>query len=268
MGKLRSLLMILILSVAASSLRAQSSGPGKEADPGIISAERPDQTNSPDLIPQGYAQLETGFLRESDKVGDVKTINYLYNTTLIRYAPLTRMELRLLIEYAGQRVESSGLNLQVVGFNPLSMGTKISVIDQTKLIPKTSLEVSVALPYFASSPFKPSSAAPSFFLLCENEISDHLSLGYNIGVKWDGNSPNAMGAVTTSLGIEISDRVDVFVEWYMYAMKHSTSDQRSDWGLSYFVTNNLVVDVSGGVGLSASSPDAFVSCGFSVRIPH
>lgn len=268
MRELRSLLTITVLITLWQSAHAQSPVSAKEVEPGIISAERPDQTNSPDLVPQGFVQIESGFVRETDKSGDVKTINYLYNTSLIRYAPINDLELRILIEYAGQRIERGDLLYNVEGFHPLSVGMKIPLVDQTGPIPEASFEASVALPYLASSPFKPNSVTPSFFLLCENEISDRLSLGYNIGVKWDGISPNATSAVTTSLGTEVFERVNVFLEWYMYATKHSSADHRSDWGLSYFVGKNFVVDVSGGVGLSKSAPDGFVSFGFSWRIPR
>lgn len=264
----RARFVLFMLLFIPLSLSAQSSGSDEAKPPGVIVAERPDQTNSPELVPEGYLQWETGFVRELDRTGETKTINYLYNTSLIRYGVLTDFELRLQVEYAGQRIENHGEGPLVQGLNPVVVGTKVFICDQQGDVPQTSFSVSLTLPYFGSAQFKPRRVAPSLYFLFENEFSERLSLGYNVGIKWDGIAPGATGVVTASLGVSVSRRVSAFVEGYLFAAEKTDPDQRADCGLSYLVANNFVVDVSGGWGVNDKAPDSFISFGLSWRLPN
>ena len=262
----KQLLLSMLVLVSFDAI-AQSSRPNEEKPIGSIVPERPDQTNAPDLVPRGYLQLETGFVREQDKVGNVTTVNYLFNTSLFRYGLSDNFELRLQIDYAGQNIEYPARSTLIHGFNPVTVGSKIFICEQERYVPKTSFVVSLSLPYFGKNEFRPSFVAPSFLFLFENEISERLSFGYNLGLKWDGKQPNATGVVTGSLGISVSEVVGVFVEGYFYATEKSGPDYRADCGLSVLLSRNLMVDLSGGVGVNEKAPDSFVSFGLSWRLP-
>ena len=261
------LVVLISLSLASGSFGQETSSP-KEQPVGVIVPERPDQTNAPELVPKGFVQWESGFIREQDKSGDVSTTNYLFNTSLIRYGLSDLLELRLQIEYAGQKIEHSSASFLTEGLNPVVVGTKFFLCDPSGLIPQSSVSLSLTLPYFGASEFRPTHIAPSIFFLFENEFSERISLGYNLGLQWDGTNQNATSVVTASLGISLSERVNVFLEAYSFAARSSGPDHRADAGLSVLVLQNLMLDASGGVGLNALAPDSFVSFGFSWRLPN
>ena len=232
----------------------------------VIVSDRPGQTNPPTVVPVGIFQLETGFSRESSKTGDILTTNFLYNTSLIRIGLIENCELRLNFEYAGTRIDSVAQSSTVKGFNPISVGSKLAVCPEKGMIPQTSFNISLAMPYFGKQEFRPPYLAPSFFLLMQNTLSDRYSLGYNLGLQWDGSQPNATAVYSISLSITVLENVSIFGECYGFSTEKSATDYHSDFGCAYLINNNLQLDISGGIALNATIPDSFIGCGLAWRI--
>ena len=67
--------------------------------------DRPDQTESSSVVPLKSLQIETGFVLENDETDNTRQKSFAYNTTLLRYGLFDNMELRLGLEYLGDRVE-------------------------------------------------------------------------------------------------------------------------------------------------------------------
>ena len=230
-----------------------------------IVPDRPGQTNPPNVVSSGLIQFETGFLREASKSGDISTVNYLYNTSLVRVGLLDNCELRFIFEYAGIKVDSAAHSVSVDGFNPVSVGTKLAVCPEKGIIPQTALNVAVTFPYFGKKEFRPTFLAPSFFLLMQNTLNEKLSLGYNLGLQWDGVQPNATAAYSVSLSMNVPGGLGVSVECYGFTTENSSSDYHADLGLTYLINNDIQVDLSGGISFNTAPPDSFVACGLAWR---
>ena len=129
-----------------------------------IVPDRPGQTNPPNVISSGIVQLETGFSWETTNASGIQKINYLYNTSLMRIGLMTNCELRLVVEYAGTHTDSGTQSSTLQGFNPVSIGTKISICPEKGIIPQTAMNIALILPYIGRREFRPSFLAPSFFL--------------------------------------------------------------------------------------------------------
>jgi Putative MetA-pathway of phenol degradation len=233
--------------------------------PGPIVPDRPGQTNPPNVVESGTVQLETGFSRETDKAAGIQTINYLYNTSLVRVGLMTNCELRVVVEYAGTRTDSSAQSSALQGFNPVSVGTKIAICPEKGMIPQTAMNVALTLPYVGRKEFRPSFLAPSFFLLMQNNLSEKLSLGYNLGLQWDGEQPNATAVYSISPSLTIAEGLSVFAEFYGFSTENLIPDYRADMGFAYLVNDNVQIDISGGVGLNTVAPDSFVAFGLAWR---
>jgi hypothetical protein len=233
--------------------------------PGPIVPDRPGQTNPPDVVASGIVLFETGFQRETKNAGGIQTINELYNTSLVRLGLMTNCELRLVVEYAGTRADSGSQSSAAQGFNPVSIGTKIAICPEKGIIPQTAMNVAFTLPYVGRREFRPSFLAPSFFLLMQNTLSEKLSLGYNLGLQWDGEQPNTTLAYSISPSLTVAEGLSVFAEFYGFSTEKSVSDYRADMGCAYLVNDNVQVDVSAGVGLNTVAPDSFVAFGLAWR---
>jgi hypothetical protein len=233
--------------------------------PGPIVPDRPGQTNPPNVIASGTVQLETGFSRETKNAGGIQTINYLYNTSLVRVGLMTNCELRLVVEYAGTRTDSGSQSSALQGFNPVSIGTKIAICPEKGIIPQTAMNIAFTLPYVGRKEFRPSFLAPSFFLLMQNTLSEELSIGYNLGLQWNGEQPNASVAYSISPSLTVTEGLSVFAEFYGFSTEKSVSDYRADMGCAYLVNDNVQIDFSAGVGLNTAAPDSFAAFGLAWR---
>lgn len=100
----------------------------------------------------------------------------------------------------------------------------------------------------------------------QNTLSDVYTLGYNLGLQWDGFQPNATAVYSVCLSITVLESLSVFAEGYGFSTEKSTNDYYSDFGFAYLVNNNLQLDISGGVGLNATPPDSFIAFGLAWRI--
>jgi hypothetical protein len=230
-----------------------------------IIPDRPGQTNPPDVVPSEVLQLETGFSRETTKSGGIRAVNYLYNTSLVRIGVLENCELRFVLEYAGIKIDSASHTDALDGFNPVSIGTKIAICPEEGIIPHTAFNCAVTLPYIGEKEFRPTFLAPSFFLLMQNTLNEKLSLGYNLGLQWDGVQPNATAVYSVSLSMTEPEGFGFFVECYGFTTENSISDYRVDVGCVYLINNNIQIDLSGGFGLNAVAPDSFVAFGLAWR---
>ena len=255
----------LLISVALSflvlfPLLAQEENEGPEP----IITDRPDQTEASTTVPKGFFQIETGAMVEKDKVGGIETKEITYNTTLIKYGLTDRFELRIIQEFLATQVDGMRVSS---GSGPLTLGTKIKMMDEHGIWPEMALLGHMTY-RTGNADYKPSHVVPDFRFSMAHTLSDHLSLGYNLGAEWDGETATATGLYTLSLAIGLTDKLGIFLEVYGYMPDNSSADHRFDGGITYRIGNNFQFDVSGGVGLNDIAPDNFLSGGISWRLPR
>lgn len=278
---LPGLLLMLTIPLNGFSQASDDTSSVKPTEVPSIATDRPDQTECPYLVPTGLFQIETGTWIENDKSGNIRQQNITYNTSLLKYGVSKNFELRFIAEYKGEYTydrSTDTLLSKNVGMNSVAIGTKIFICEQKGIIPKTSLIAHLQLPYFGRKDFRPNHLAPRFRFTMQNTITDRISLSYNLGGEWEGNTGSSTIIYTVSLAIGLVDRLGMYVEAYGFVTENSnnqdqfdgsfTDDHRFDMGFTYLLQNNLQLDVSGGVGLTDDSPDNFLSCGVSWRFPR
>lgn len=224
-----------------------------------IQTDRPDQTESPSIVPAKHFQVETGFNYE--KTDDLmKTL--LLPTVLWKYGVNDNYELRLITEITKDKF---GKN-DVTGLSPVTVGIKAKLVEEKGIIPDISFVGQLSIPKIASPAFKTEFYAPEFRLSMQHTLSDKVTLGYNLGAEWDGETPEPTFIYTLTSGIAINKKLGTFIELYGFAPQKGKADHRADAGFTYLIKNNVMVDISGGVGLTENAPKFFVSTGFSFRL--
>ncbi|HEU5290609.1 MAG TPA: transporter [Cyclobacteriaceae bacterium] len=259
MNRILLLIVILLLCVVAFFASAQTEKPE-------IVTDRPDQTEAPVLVPKGGLQVELGTSVENDKSQDVKFTNYTYGTALIKYGVNENFELRLISEYLGERIRSS--ESQPTNFNglsPLALGVKIKLADEKGFWPQAALIGHINLKS-GSSEFAPEYTAADFRFTFAHTLSDRFSLSYNIGTEWNGQTPDATFIYTVSVGYVITSKLGMFVESYGFLPEEDKADHRLDAGFTYKFSPVVQFDVSGGIGITETAPDSFISTGISFRL--
>ena len=231
---------------------------GQEMSP--IQTDRPDQTETPAIVPVNHFQLESGFNYEQINKGESKLV---IPTLLWKYGLNKHLELRLITEYNHYRypVSSAG------GITPVKVGFKAKLTDEKGIIPATSFIGHLSLSTLASQELKAVYVAPLFRFTMQHTLSKNVSLGYNLGAEWDGDTPEPAFIYTLTTSFALSAKWGSYIELYGFAPQQSRADHRYDGGITYLLKNNILIDVSGGAGISSNAPSWYGSLGFSVRLP-
>ena len=223
-----------------------------------IDTDRPDQTESPVTINKKWMQIEHGFDIERDN-----QISAFGSSTLFRYGLVKNFELRLETDFI--YTPSTSFSPATTELQPVIFGTKISLWEEKKWVPKTSLLIHTGLPFLASRSFKNFNVQTGMRIAFQNNLSQTISWGYNAGLEWDGENSNPYYLYTFSNGINLSKRLYAFLEVFGSINKTGLPQHSFDAGLSLLVTNDCKVDISSAAGLTKAAPDWSAAIGISVR---
>ncbi len=245
--------IIALLSIAEMPLFAQELP--------SIQTDRPDQTESPFTVPKKHLQIETGVSFE--KI-DGENNSYTYPTVLLKYGVNDIFELRLIPEYVTSHIQ----NVKYSGLTPLTVGFKARLAEEKGILPVLSFIGHLSIPSTASANFKTTWYAPSFRFTMQHTLSKKMSLGYNVGAEWNGETPEPAFIYTLTTGYSLSEKFGAYIELYGFLIQKSTADHRVDGGLTYLLKNNMLIDISGGFGISKYAPEYYIATGFSVRLKN
>lgn len=226
--------------------------------------DRPDQTESSSVVPKNALQIESGFILEQVTPNLLKEKNYTYNTTLMRYGLFNNFELRLGFEYLGNIIKNKTIGS---GFGPLYTGFKFKITEEQVLFPEMAFLGGLVLPYIAQTAYKPDFVAANMRFAFSHTLSSKFSLGYNLGIEWDGMTAVPDYFYSLAAGFAVMDKLGVFIESYGILNNLSGNEHLFDAGLTYLLLPNLQFDVSAGLGINKNSPNSFIGFGLSCRIP-
>jgi Putative MetA-pathway of phenol degradation len=223
-----------------------------------IATDRPDQTECPFIVPTGFLQAENGFLYEKTTINNQFMA---YPSVLWKYGLSTQFELRLITELVS---EDGGIQT-LTGLTPIKVGFKVKLSEEKGFFPKTSFIGHLSVPKVASKAFRGDFYAPSFRFTMQHTLSNKFILAYNLGAEWDGVTPETTFIYTLTTGFSMSEKSGLYVELYGFVPQTQRADHRLDGGFTYLINNHVMMDLSGGIGLSPNAPPYFLSLGLSYR---
>jgi hypothetical protein len=229
-----------------------------------IESDRPDQANTPVLVPKGAFQIETGVMVEKDNTQEQESVNYVFNNSLLKFGLNKYVEARLAFGYLGVKQISDQASVSS-GFGPVAVGVKIKLLDQHGVWPQAAVITNVTLKTGAKE-FRPPFTSTDVALALYSSITSKLSVTFNGGVKWSGPRPEASWLYATAIGYNLTDKLTTFVETYGFFPELYPSEHYTDFGFTYKVTPRLVLDTSAGVGLNENAKKVFISSGVSIRL--
>ena len=205
-----------------------------------FTADRPGASTGPSTVAKGVIQWEQGVQYDGDGAKGVFT----FSSTLLRYGLFEGVELRL----SGDGFIYDDVNRWRPAFSGVSLGTKIKCFDGKGGIPAVSVLANFSIPATGTKGFVVENLAPSLYMLFENPLNDKLSLGYNVGVEWNGSSPSPMAFVALCLGYSVTDDLGCFVESYNY-LGRAGNQFCADFGLNYMIARKVQLDVAANLDL-------------------
>jgi hypothetical protein len=116
-----------------------------------------------------------------------------------------------------------------------------------------------------SNDFHTQYIAPSFRFTMQHTLTERISLAYNLGMEWDGETAKHTYIYTLTTGFGLTEKLGCYIELYGFISNYEKPDHRCDGGFTYLVTNNFMIDLSGGIGITENAPDGYLSLGISYR---
>lgn len=267
--KLSNKIFLLIITCSISSLTtfAQKDSLDLNYSETLIT-DRPDQTESPNVVPIGFIQVETGASYEAFKDNNIKTEDFTYNTTLVRFGLLNNLEVRLGWDFLEGKTKVNGNTLNNVssGFNPLLLGVKTGIAKENGAFPEIGLLGHIYLPFTASTDYKPDTTGVDFRFAFAHTLSENSSLSYNLGGAWGNDSPEASFVYTIAYGLSVTDKFGAYAELYGNLPENNKANHLWDAGFTYLISNNVQLDATVGTSITEGQ-DLLLSAGVSFRIP-
>lgn len=261
--KKSTLFLIAILALSLSFFAQE-----EEQTLASLITDRPDQTESPNAMPKGFLQIETGLAFETFEDNNIKTENNTLNTTLIRYGLLDNLELRLGWDFVEGKTKVNNNTLDNVsnGFSPLLFGFKTGITKENGCLPEIGFLGHLSLPFLASTDYKPETTGVDFRFSFAHTLNDKSGLAYNIGAAWGNDSPEAAYIYTLVYGYSISDKLGTFIELYGDFPEDNKANHLWDFGFTYLISTNFQLDMSVGTSITKGQ-DLMIGAGISYRIP-
>ena len=251
----------MLVFFMCSSLMAQT------GDSTAFSADRPGFATPPDIMTTGRVQLEDGIQYSYFSDGEIHNKNFLFSSLLVRYGLMRFAELRVQTDFAYNITEDSTGTTVAYGLNPVTIGTKIKVLSQRKVIPNISLLFNLTLPFIGKQEFLPKTFTPSLYLLMSNDLTEDLNLCYNWGLTWFGGSDALLHFFAVCFDLHLHPKWDVFLEGYGYAALHAYPSFNMDTGVSFLINNHLQLDLSASGSITSIRDFYLLNMGIAWMIP-
>lgn len=248
-----------------------------------IETDRPDFTESPNVVPKGALQVETGFILENDMqdyCGTTETHrNITTNTMLLRFGLTENIEFRFnwanTISEIGVQVNPTVApcfvnvgdyirDTSFSGFQTSFIGFKTNLYKNDKL--SIGFLGHLYIPELASGDFAKANGqkiAPEFLIPLTYDITDRFGIAVQYGLTWDGFTPNPTSSYTLALGYSITDKLSFYVEPYGFIPNDGKELHLINGGFTYLINDDFQVDLTGGFGLNEAAPDNFINFGAS-----
>lgn len=252
---------LLLITLFSTILRAQT------AEDSSFTADRPGYCTGPATMGYKGLQIENGASYTTFTDGNLRIGNYLFSSLLLRYGLFKTAELRVQADYVYHTETDDTGSFVVSGVSPITIGTKVRLCEQRKIIPAVSLLLNLTLPVAGNEALNIKNPAPSFYLLLAHKLSDRLSLCYNYGLMWDGFLPDPVHFYALDLGISLADKWSLSVEGYGLSSPRTSSDFYMDLGLIWMINYHLQADFSLTANLNSISDYFQVNGGIVWKVP-
>ncbi len=259
---------VLAASLAAAPVGAE--------EPPMVT-DRPDQTESAQVVPRGTTQLEIGWLLSREDEAGARLETTEVPGTLLRFGLSERFELRLgWSGFVDQELSFGGSKLVRDGVGDAALAGKVLLRPERGAAPQVALLFGTSVPV-GDDELTSDRYDPSFRFLFSNTLSDTVGIGYNVGMFWetgtgDDGSLSTVSSFdyTLSLGFGVGARSGVFVELFGDVPASASGDPSAsfDTGLTFQIRPRVQFDIAAGIGLTDNADDWFVGIGLSTRFPR
>ncbi|EMR03984.1 hypothetical protein [Cesiribacter andamanensis] len=186
---------------------------------------------------------------------------------LLRGALSEGVELRLATEYLmGRQLNRASLDQPVLhsGINYVSLGTKLTLLNERSLIPQTALMGMMGLKEAGPWQEAGREALLSVRLLSDKSFGDKKTLSLNAGLSRAGSGAAWEGDNTLTFGYQATKKMECFAEAWnsWYAGYHQLG---ANVGLFARPFSLIRLELIGGIGYDGDTPQLILSGGLAIK---
>ena len=244
--KIPPALAALLLTACATARTAPPAGLGP------IVTDRPDFTESAEVVAPGHAQLEGGYTVSGEGAAHAHSLGEL----LLRVGVVPRTELRLTSGYAVATASGDAEH----GLEDASVGAKLSLLASPRgALPAFSLIAATTVPSGATA-FRATHATPELKAVLAWELPRGTALGVNVNAARpaDPRGRYTAHAWSATLGHDLAGPVGAYAE--LFALAESRDAREVRWanaGLTWAVNDAFQLDARAGARVSAGEGRGF-----------
>jgi hypothetical protein len=228
--------------------------------------DRPDFTESSEVVGRGALQVESGFSFENDRQDADRSRVVSAPQLLVRVGVTPRFELRFggdgfvaeSIRTATGTSHATGSSDAEIGFKYKLTGSPVAGFDAA-ILPSLSLPTGRA--GFSSAGYD-----PGVKLTWARELPRGFGLSGNVNLAWltVDDRRDWEPSISLSLSRDLAENWGAYWETYGF-INDGTCACTFNAGITRGFGGNLQLDVEAGRGMTASAADWFVGVGFAVR---
>lgn len=231
---------------------------------GELVTDRPDFTESAEVVPKGWLQWESGF--QFDRTGGSR--GYTFGAPLFRIGLSSRLELRLSSDgVVGAREARDPIKR---GMADSAIGVKYKISKERRWLPAMALIPAVSIPS-GHPAFTSSGADPGVKFAWGKDVPAGFSLSGNVNYNslTDAAGRYNQNAVTLSVGHGFTERFAGYWELYSFNCDERASGRMTVFqtGFTTAVGQNTQLDISVARRLTTVGPDWMMSFGWATRHP-
>ncbi|MFC1489659.1 transporter [Candidatus Latescibacterota bacterium] len=221
--------------------------------------DRPDQSESSNIVQPGFVQIESGLLLTHTGDNDVTEIP----GTLARIGLLEKLELRIGID--GWIMDDAEDNSE---FGDSEISVKYFLCEESGWIPESAILAGIGIPTAKGS----DKAGYTLRYAGGYTLSEKFSTGFNVASAWEEGDDNLDMSMMYSavLGYGINERTGCFIEFFGESPVEAGGKPSNliDGGFTYLINPQFQLDAYGGAGMTDAAEDWFLGAGISWLIGY
>ena len=236
-----------------------------QSNQSAIVTDRPDFTESSEVINRGGFQFESGMAIATDGTGADRVRAFAAPFALMRIGLAPRIELRLGAD--GYTTEDAG-GVHASGYSDFGIGAKVRLFDQDQIGVDLAVLPILALPV-GSDEFSAGRYNPAIKIAWAREMAVGFDLTGNVNVSAlsDAEGRFHQEAVSLSVGHDLAGGWGSYAEIYGFSRidRDGGSAITFNGGVTRPIGQRMQFDVEAGHGLTGTAVDWFLGAGFAIR---
>ena len=246
-----------------------------------METDRHDFTQSPKTVGRGVAQIEAGYTYFYKDQNEEIEQSHTTPELMLRLGLTEDIEFRIRWNYVWQTVDLAEQEENEVfeGAEDLQWSFKLALTDQDGFLPESALKLASTAPT-GGSDWTTEHVEFGFIYIYDWQIAEGWNLAGSTGMLTQGLDDFGMlpdepaddrflvWIQSVALGFEVSERNTMYVEWFgefSNGLAEEFTLSIFNIGIDHYFTDDFLVDLRVGMGLTDDSDDLFAGVGGGFR---